>query len=996
MERCHTRWLVSIGMVAVLLTGQAGAAFAPTDIADLQLWLRADAGVYEDAGTDPAEDGDPVVQWNDQSGQNNHATRNGSNGDMTFETGELGGQPTVSFMGGSGDDHLTVASYTPADTDDLTVFVVARADAQSSGGSAIRPLIFSGGPDNGTGAFAISTVRDQSASLGYFGRNYNSPYPYNDYTATTDSPNFSDGVGHVIVLRLSGAAGGGNGTFTGYYDGDTKEIHNGGTSTPGNGAVQIGGDPGSSSRRFAGDMAEILIYDRALTAGERNQVGWYLQQKYGLGGSHTNPSLYPPSLLAAWEFNADDVSGSDVAAGGGAAADTTGTLQDNASAAGGVLTLDGTGDYLQFGNNLAELRNLDAMTLCAWVKAGDSSTAMRRIVEHEDNIYFWQESGDFRYTTHGGGGQANSSTAPAGGMWQHVCAVLEQAGTTRIYVNGSLEDTVASGTMQNNTQTFQIGARRSGSGAPSNFFYGELDDVAVWDVALSLPQIEALAGKGRGGYAGRTVPTSTLVCHFDAASATHTDDAGTDFAQVGENIRRWEDLAELVAGNNHVQQNASGGDQPVVAMAGLPGSGDGLNGPHRVLRFDGNDNLLALDGGSGLAGCDPFGTALDTDQQTWFIVMKSADVAGLEAVYRAQTDLSSAHWGTFRSNADLTSHGRNGGALQGSSGSISAGQFIVVSARWDGDDDSVEQWVNGVSTGENTGESTSATLIFDRFRLGAQAGSGDPFTGDIAEMRIYSTALEDAERVAVQDALKARYLDPFTTDTVALYEFREWSPGGAAGVGAVVEDSTGVHDGTVQGAALDYVSGDPDYGDIAAIRFESDGAGDRVEIPDDPDFHFTGSFTLETLIKTTTTAVDGIVAKNGSSGTVSQWWMRMTGGQVQFLVRDENGHQFAAISDADELANSGAWTHLAAVYDAGTAELRLYIDYDLVQTATGLGAIDSAIGSNAQPIEIGEFYGSAARNFAGDIDFVRISNGALEPYQFRTHTVVGGTMFLIK
>jgi hypothetical protein len=216
------------------------------------------------------------------------------------------------------------------------------------------------------------------------------------------------------------------------------------------------------------------------------------------------------SLLAAWEFNAGDVSGANVAASGGTAANTTGTLIADATAAGGVLTLDGSGDYLQFGSDVADLRGLSAMTLCVWVKAADASTAYRRIVEHEDNIYFWSENGNFRFTIHGSSSQAISTTAPAAGVWQHVLVTYQSGQPAKIYVNGVWEDDSNGNqvAMPSNVQTFQIGARRGGSGAPSNFFYGEMDDVAVWNRVLTVAEIEALAGKNSGGYNGRALPAT--------------------------------------------------------------------------------------------------------------------------------------------------------------------------------------------------------------------------------------------------------------------------------------------------------------------------------------------------------------------------------------------------------------------------------------------------------------------------------------------------------
>ena len=45
----------------------------------------------------------------------------------------------------------------------------------------------------------------------------------------------------------------------------------------------MGGSRAGTSGDFADvDIAEVIIFDRALTAGERNEVGFALEQRYGL------------------------------------------------------------------------------------------------------------------------------------------------------------------------------------------------------------------------------------------------------------------------------------------------------------------------------------------------------------------------------------------------------------------------------------------------------------------------------------------------------------------------------------------------------------------------------------------------------------------------------------------------------------------------------------------------------------------------------------------
>ena len=193
---------------------------------------------------------------------------------------------------------------------------------------------------------------------------------------------------------------------------------------------------------------------------------------------------------------------------------TTGTLQADATVSAGALALDGNGDYLQFGNDVADLRPAGAsLSIAAWVNTNSAVSSLRRIFEHEDNLYFWAEGGIFQYTTHGtpGGttGRAQSATAPTVGAWQHMLVTLSAGGPATIYIDGVMEgfSSTPQAPIPGNVQTLQIGARRGGSGAASNFWDGLIDDVAVWEGLLSPGEIEALAGVGNGGYAGRTTPT---------------------------------------------------------------------------------------------------------------------------------------------------------------------------------------------------------------------------------------------------------------------------------------------------------------------------------------------------------------------------------------------------------------------------------------------------------------------------------------------------------
>jgi len=63
-------------------------------------------------------------------------------------------------------------------------------------------------------------------------------------------------------------------------------------------AASLGAHPnGATTAPFDGQLMEMLIYDRALAADEQNQVGLYLEEKYGLG------TAYGPATGIGVAFN---------------------------------------------------------------------------------------------------------------------------------------------------------------------------------------------------------------------------------------------------------------------------------------------------------------------------------------------------------------------------------------------------------------------------------------------------------------------------------------------------------------------------------------------------------------------------------------------------------------------------------------------------------------------------------------------------------------------
>ncbi|MEX2214480.1 MAG: LamG domain-containing protein [Phycisphaeraceae bacterium] len=449
-------------------------------------------------------------------------------------------------------------------------------------------------------------------------------------------------------------------------------------------------------------------------------------------------------LLSAWEFNGGDVSGSSVAASGGTAgfgdARYTGTLTGGAAVASGALQLDGTNDYLDFGNNLTEIRSMASFTMASWVNTDTAVTTFRRIIEHEDNTYFWAETGLFRYTTHGSTSQAVSTTAPTVGTWQHVAVTVEAGGPAQIYVNGILQGTSSTNqvAIPGNVQTFQVGARRSASGPASNFWDGQIDDVAIYDGTLSQNQITALAGGGT--YANRTTPTALAslsnvqaLWNFDDKAPGQTNNA----------------LDRLVDSSGNGRDMFTGGTGVTTAfVAGNAAYGSGS----AILLTANRDAGIFRDGFASFPDAGPpAGTDINFAQNDSFTLeaMIQTSMTGVGIIVAKDVGPNSPSW-WFRVNAgnlqaivDDANAGGIGLVNQTSGPSATDGEWHHVAFVRDADSNMVMLYLDYVLVGSALDTTTLTSFNTNDIRVGEfNSGPGsNQFIGAIDFVRISDGAL---------------------------------------------------------------------------------------------------------------------------------------------------------------------------------------------------------------------------------------------------------------
>jgi len=150
--------------------------------------------------------------------------------------------------------------------------------------------------------------------------------------------------------------------------------------------------------------------------------------------------------------------------------------------------------------NAASLQLTTGMTLEAWVNPSVVTSAWRdTIYKGNDNYYLSASSTSSGKPAVGGTFAASSSAtfgaaALAANTWTHLAATYDGA-TLRFYVNAVQVSSIArTGNLAMSTNPLQIG----GDSLYGQFFQGKIDDVRVYNRALSVSEIQTDMGRPVG------------------------------------------------------------------------------------------------------------------------------------------------------------------------------------------------------------------------------------------------------------------------------------------------------------------------------------------------------------------------------------------------------------------------------------------------------------------------------------------------------------------
>ncbi len=250
-----------VGALALTLcwlsTHPLWATTMPTN--GMQVWLKADAIVN-------VSDGGAVSNWPDSSGLGWNATNGSVANQPTLVMNAVNGKPTVRFDGVN--DYLARDNYVHG-TDNGMMFVVTKRVGSPTG---YHNILIQGVDFNNNVPTTIywQIYADSSSKLT---GNLNATALDCDFAA-----NYSNTVYQILELRKDNS---GAGSVSCYYNG-TFRTSKTGTQALGN-RYYVGGWLGS--KFTSGDIAEVLIYNAALGANDRQLAEGLLAWKYDLTNS---------------------------------------------------------------------------------------------------------------------------------------------------------------------------------------------------------------------------------------------------------------------------------------------------------------------------------------------------------------------------------------------------------------------------------------------------------------------------------------------------------------------------------------------------------------------------------------------------------------------------------------------------------------------------------------------------------------------------------------
>lgn len=228
--------------------------------------LESDYGLYSDNGVTPCVNNDPVYLWKDRSGLNHNAENSVSANRATYLTNQVNSLPSLRFNVAES-DYMDILDHADLEMDtDSTVFIVLKAVTFPS---SLNTFI---SKDNGNSAGAYYYYYDGSGK------------PTLDRPFIEAGAAATNGIGtsnyRLVSVVVSGTS------VSHFLDGAANGTDTLATGTAGNNPLHIAKFKDIGTNYPNDFRAVIVIFNAALSTGNRESIEDFLGAKYGITITH--------------------------------------------------------------------------------------------------------------------------------------------------------------------------------------------------------------------------------------------------------------------------------------------------------------------------------------------------------------------------------------------------------------------------------------------------------------------------------------------------------------------------------------------------------------------------------------------------------------------------------------------------------------------------------------------------------------------------------------
>jgi hypothetical protein len=331
---------------------------------------------------------------------------------------------------------------------------------------------------------------------------------YSELTLIDNSKDYRDGIWHHVVVTKTDS--GTSGTKL-YVDGALKDSGPGVNYLDGPHSVRTGlSNLATSNHAFPGLIDEVAIWNKALSPSE---IANHWNNGAGM-------EIIPESsTVGLWHMN--DGSGATVT--DSSSKNNHGTFFNSASGpswttgqVGGALSFDGVDDYVDIPDDPTLELGSDPYAFELWFKTSTTKNAYWGLHliskwdgwgDYNDWVLFLRDYGGtygqiwFQGRLYSELTLTDNSKDYRDGIWHHVVITKTDTSSlgTKLYVDGEIKDSGPGVNILDGPNPLRIGL--SYSAGNSHTFHGLIDEVAIWNRALTEEEIEdhylsGLEGKG--------------------------------------------------------------------------------------------------------------------------------------------------------------------------------------------------------------------------------------------------------------------------------------------------------------------------------------------------------------------------------------------------------------------------------------------------------------------------------------------------------------------